>query len=52
VSKQNRYGGTYEVAVEGSRLRRADVMVMGDDRDEVVNPPDATWWLVPAQEET
>jgi len=52
VSKQNRYGGTYEVAVEGSRLRRADVMVMGDDRDEVVNPPDATWWLVPAKEET
>jgi hypothetical protein len=52
TTKQNRYGGTYEVAVEGSRLRRADVMVMGDDRDEVVNPPDATWWLVPAQEET
>jgi len=49
VEKQNRYGHTFRTVVEGSRLASGDVMVLSDERDELVNPEDATWWVAPTE---
>lgn len=38
-------GHRYEDVVQGSRLDQPDAMVVDDDRAEIVNPADATWWL-------
>ena len=38
-------GGRWLQPVEGSRFRRDDVMVVGDGREDVVNPMDAGWWV-------
>lgn len=51
TTKESRYG-PYADAVAGSRFAADEAMVISDDRDELVNPPDATWWVVPAKEDT
>lgn len=38
-------GHRYVDVVQGSRLDQMDAMVVDDDRTEIVNPTDATWWL-------
>lgn len=38
-------GHRYVDVVQGSRLDQMDAMVVDDDRAEIVNPADATWWL-------
>lgn len=38
-------GGRWLHPVEGSRFRRDNVMVVGDGREDVVNPMDAGWWV-------
>jgi hypothetical protein len=50
TTQHNRFGRSYADVVAGSRLAADDAMVISDDRDELVNPTDATWWVVPAQE--
>lgn len=42
--------GRWVRVVEGSRLRGHGVMVVNDDRAEIVNPEDATWWVAPLAE--
>lgn len=38
-------GGRWLQPVEGSRFRHEDVMVVDDEREAVVNPMDAAWWV-------
>ena len=40
----NKYG--FKPIIEGSRLRREDVLVVNDEQDDIVSPEDASWWEV------
>lgn len=44
--RPNRFGGTFTAVVQGSRLGQTNVMVLDDQREEFVNPEDASWWAV------
>ena len=39
----NKYG--FRNIIEGSRLRAEDVLTVSDNREAIVAPEDATWWM-------